>query len=115
MPPFPITLTVLRPETCEGCGLCCEGIGSPVLHYASRPRRQGPHPYRPDGLPEELIREIDEHFLGLSRGQEPRDQCLWFDPIARRCKHYEWRPGICHEYELAGPGCIALRREHLQP
>ena len=68
-----LALSVLTPSSCDGCGLCCEGIGSPVLLYASRPGFGEPHPYRPDGLPQELIEEIDLHFSGLMRGQEPQD------------------------------------------
>lgn len=106
----PISFEVLQPESCDGCGLCCEKIGSPVLLYASRPDIQGPHPFRPPGLPEKLIRKIDDHFLGLSRGQEPQKQCLWFDAETRRCHHYEWRPQICRDYELGGSGCLIERK-----
>ncbi|HTI49616.1 MAG TPA: YkgJ family cysteine cluster protein [Planctomycetaceae bacterium] len=108
-----IQLAVLEPSTCDGCGLCCEGIGSPVLLYVSYPHLAGQHPFRPAGIPDELIREIDENFLGLHRGQESQERCLWFDPAARRCRHYEWRPQLCHDYELGGDACLALRREHL--
>ena len=80
--------------------------------YATRPELEARHPFRPEGLPLELIREIDEHFLGLCRGQEPQERCLWFDTVARRCRHYVWRPQVCREYELGGPACLALRREH---
>ncbi|MGQ0635806.1 MAG: YkgJ family cysteine cluster protein [Planctomycetaceae bacterium] len=110
-----LPLTVLHPSNCDGCGLCCEGIGSPVLLYASRPNAAQPHPFRPDGLPEELIREIDDRFLGLVRGQEPQERCLWFDPEARRCRHYEWRPQVCRDYELGGDACISLRRQAIWP
>lgn len=103
-------LDVLQPASCDGCGLCCEGIGSPVLLYATRPGRRDFHPYRPDDLPAELAAEIDEHFSGLLRGQEPQERCLWFDPVGRACRHYEFRPQICKDYELAGPACL-LRRE----
>ncbi len=103
------TLDILEPESCDGCGLCCEGTGSPVLLYQSLPHHQGPHPHRPDGLPQPLIDEIDEHFLGLARGQEPIDECLWYDAESRRCRHYEWRPQICRDFELAGTACL-LRR-----
>ena len=106
----PLQLEVLQPESCEGCGLCCEKIGSPVLLYQSRLRESGAHAFRPPGLPTELIREIDEHFNGLTRGQEPQDRCLWFDPATRRCKHYRWRPQICHDYELGGQACLHERR-----
>ena len=104
---------VLQPESCDGCGLCCEKIGSPVLLYASRPEIQGLHPFRPSGLPEALILEIDETFSGLRRGEEPQEQCLWFDPEKRRCKHYEWRPQVCRDYELGSEACLIERREYV--
>ena len=108
-----LALPVLSPTSCDGCGLCCEGIGSPVLLYASRPGFGEPHPYRPAGLPHELIEEIDSHFSGLTRGQEPLERCLWFDTTTRQCRHYELRPQICREYELAGPSCLIRRQEAL--
>lgn len=105
-----ISLPVLEPESCDGCGLCCEGIGSPVLLYQSYRGAGLPYPMRPAGLPAELIAEIDDHFLGLSRGQEPQERCLWFDPLRRVCRHYEWRPPICRDYELGGHACLEQRR-----
>ncbi|MBW3601064.1 MAG: YkgJ family cysteine cluster protein, partial [Planctomycetes bacterium] len=64
-------------------------------------------------LPRELIEEIDRHFLGLDRGQEPQERCLWYDPHTRRCRHYAWRPQVCRDYELGGRACLALRRQHV--
>jgi Fe-S-cluster containining protein len=107
-----IRLTILSPETCDDCGLCCTGIGSPVLLYVSHPGVSGAHPFRPAGLPEALIHEIDEHFLGMFRGQEPQDQCLWFEAETRRCRHYDWRPQVCRDYELGGDACLAQREQH---
>lgn len=104
-------LPVLGPQSCDGCGGCCEGIGSPVAIYASRRSYGATHPFRPPNLPIELIAEIDQNFTGLTRGQEPQDRCLWFDPIRRECRHYEFRPPLCREYELGGRACLALRRE----
>ncbi len=104
-PSFPI----LEPEGCDDCGLCCEGVGSPVLLYQSLPQRNGPHPSRPPDLPRELIAEIDHHFRGLARGEEAQDQCLWYDTVRLRCRHYEWRPKICRDYELGGQACLQLR------
>ncbi len=95
------------PLSCEGCGCCCEGIGSPVLVYATGFR--GRIPERPNGLPAPLIEEIDFHFSGLHRGQEPQERCLWFDVTTRGCKHYEFRPSICREYELGGTACLLTR------
>jgi Fe-S-cluster containining protein len=107
-----VELPVLGPASCDGCGLCCQGIGSPVLLYATRPGWRERHPYRPADLPAELAREIDEHFAGLTRGQEPQEQCLWYDAEQRRCRHYEFRPQVCRDYELGGRACLSLRRQH---
>lgn len=86
------------------------GIGSPVVLYASRPGYAEPHPFRPDGLPQPLIDEINAHFSGLLRGQEPQECCLWFDAETRLCKHHEWRPQVCRDYEIAGRECLRERR-----
>lgn len=100
---------VLKPESCDGCGLCCEKIGSPVLAYVSRPDIAGLHAFRPADLPQELVRDVDAHFTGLHRGQEPQECCLWFDPTQRRCRNYEWRPQVCRDYEFGGDACLMLR------
>lgn len=115
MEPVPVDLPVLEaatdPLSCAGCGQCCRGIGSPVLLYATRPGWGAEHPYRPADLPAELIAELDHHFAGLTRGQEPQDQCLWFDPATLGCRHYEFRPRLCRDYELGGRACLQRRRE----
>lgn len=109
-----LELLVSSPDSCDGCGLCCEGIGSPVLLYASRPGFGEPHPFRPAGLPQMLIEEIDFHFSGLTRGQEPLERCLWFDAATRQCRHYELRPQLCRDYELGGQACLIRREEAVQ-
>ncbi|MSR59264.1 MAG: YkgJ family cysteine cluster protein [Planctomycetaceae bacterium] len=108
------SLDCIQPASCNGCGLCCQGIGSPVVLYTSNPDSWGPHPFRPAALPDDLIREIDDHFLGLHRGQEPQEQCLWYDAATRSCRHYEWRPQVCRDYELGGSECLALRQRHIE-
>ncbi|HBN78403.1 MAG TPA: zinc/iron-chelating domain-containing protein [Planctomycetaceae bacterium] len=105
-----LNLQQLEPDSCEGCGLCCQGIGSPVLLYQTDVRISGSHPFQPPGLPSNLIAEIDDHFGGLRRGEEPQEQCLWFDPIQRQCRHYEWRPQFCRDFELGGTACLILRQ-----
>jgi len=107
-----VSLPVLGPTSCDGCGLCCQGIGSPIVIYAMRPEYRDHHPFRPADLPAELAAEIDEHFSGLTRGQEPLEQCLWYDAVTQRCRHYEFRPQVCRDYELGGRACLELRREH---
>ncbi len=106
-----MNLDILEPDSCDTCGLCCEGIGSPVLLYQSQPLHDGPHPHRPVGLPQGLIDEIDERFLGLARGQEPQEVCLWYEAASKCCRHYEWRPQICRDYELGGTACLLRRQQ----
>lgn len=105
-------LPILTVDSCSDCGLCCQGIGSPAMLLRSMPRLRGPHPYRRAGFPQELADELDRHFLGLQRGQEPQEQCLWYDDQTKSCRHYEWRPQICHDYELGGQECLTLRAKH---
>jgi Fe-S-cluster containining protein len=80
--------------------------------YAMRPEYREHHPFRPSDLPVELAVEIDEHFSGLTRGQEPQELCLWYDAATQRCRHYEFRPQVCRDYELGGRACLSLRREN---
>lgn len=98
------------PSSCSGCGVCCFGIGSPIVLYATQPDYADPHPFRPAGLPAHLLKEIDDHFAGVRRGQEPQDCCLWFDHQTRLCKHHEWRPQVCRDYEIASRECLRERR-----
>ncbi|MBS0203758.1 MAG: YkgJ family cysteine cluster protein [Planctomycetes bacterium] len=107
-------LPILPPTSCDGCGICCLGIGSPLVLYASRPHYSDPHPFRPDNLPQELIDEINFHFSGLLRGQEPQEKCLWFDATTRLCKHHEFRPQVCRDYEIGGRECLRERREAME-
>ena len=104
-------LPILPPNSCDGCGACCLGIGSPVMLYASRPEYSEPHPFRPANLPPELVDELNFHFSGLRRGHEPQESCLWFDHDTRQCKHHEFRPQVCRDYELGGRECLRRRRE----
>ncbi|MBM82889.1 MAG: zinc/iron-chelating domain-containing protein [Planctomycetaceae bacterium] len=109
-----LCLETINPDSCDDCGLCCEGIGSPVLLYASRGDDSEPHPYRPDDLPAELLDEINFHFSGLARGQEPQERCLWYDTDSRRCRHYQWRPQVCRDYALGGDACLLERENYLK-
>ncbi len=110
---FHVKLDVLKPTSCGGCGLCCLGIGSPPIYYATYPHLQGPHPFRPADLPQHLIDEIDEKFLGVFRGQEPPDTCIWHDTTTGLCRNYEWRPQVCRDYDLGGRECLSLRQTRL--
>jgi Fe-S-cluster containining protein len=36
--------------------------------------------------------------------------CIWYDPDSRRCRHYDYRPRACRQFELGGPDCHDARR-----
>lgn len=36
--------------------------------------------------------------------------CGFFDMVTRKCRHYEYRPGICRDFELGGDACLASRK-----
>ena len=97
------------PPDCTGCGACCERNGSPPLLLNSALGTSEAHPYRFPGMPAALIAEIDDHFLGLHRGQEPPGPCVWYDAARQRCRHYEWRPQICRDFEIGSPSCLSDR------
>ena len=104
------------PSDCAGCGACCRRNGSPVVLYNSAYATASGHPYRPAGLPDPLAAEIDERFLGLRRGQEGPGPCLWYDAEAAACRHYQWRPGVCREFEVGSASCLSDRRaEGVEP
>ena len=83
--------------------------GSPPLLLNSGLATGGEHPFRFPGMPEELVAEIDRHFLGLFRGQEPPGPCVWYDAATQRCRHYRWRPQVYRDFEIGLPSCLADR------
>jgi Fe-S-cluster containining protein len=36
--------------------------------------------------------------------------CIWYDAESHRCRHYEYRPLACHEFEVGGDDCRDARR-----
>jgi Fe-S-cluster containining protein len=36
--------------------------------------------------------------------------CVWFEAETGRCRHYEYRPLACREFELGGQDCQDARR-----
>jgi Fe-S-cluster containining protein len=36
--------------------------------------------------------------------------CLWYDAQTRRCRHYQYRPLACCEFEIGGYDCHDARR-----
>ena len=110
-------LVVITPGVCKGCGACCRHMGHPVfLRYG------GPQLHAEEGwlnLPEPLKSEIDAY---LARLMEERDKglrghagdygepCIWLEPSGA-CRHYEYRPWVCRDFERDGEDCLRIRQK----
>lgn len=111
-------LTILpTDEPCRDCGACCQHMVYPP--FWSR---------LPIGTPEndpewerllvdrpELAAEIHEDYArrraaGLDRnGYEA--PCLWLNRETFRCRHHDYRPQVCREFEPGGEDCLRIRGE----
>ena len=92
---------------CENCGECCTMMGVPPFDEAGcQPTDDTDVEYR--DLPAELKAEIDAAW---EKGTEffAGKPCIWFDPETRLCRHYEYRPVVCADFEPGNPVCLEDR------
>lgn len=95
-------------DNCSGCGACCLHLDTPPFHGYEWPADEdecGPEMWA-------LFKEIEAIESTQTRLDENGGPCLWFDPVARRCKHYDDRPWMCIDFEVGGEACRAFRAEH---
>lgn len=103
----------LTPIDCTDCGLCCDGQEALPVGYwlgilADEDERT---------LPPELKAELQllaDRFdrTGWPSSGEP---CVWFDAETKGCRHYDYRPDICQDFELGGESCLEIRAARDQP
>jgi uncharacterized protein len=123
--------TQLPVVSCEGCGACCRHIGTPpgFAAFFPSPGHLIPEEWKqwPDygyflAAPESARQQLADYYAAVDRG-EVTDRsaydcpCLWFDLESGRCRHYEYRPEVCREFEVGGEECLRLREEvnHARP
>ena len=69
-------------------------------------------------LPDDLRRQwqafVDEYVLPEYTDQvESFDgPCIWLDMKTRQCRHHEYRPQICRDFEVGSADCHAWRRHY---
>jgi Fe-S-cluster containining protein len=106
-PPDPLPLI----DSCDGCGACCLVVTSPpfyhVFHEFGEQAWEQLQRDRPDLLAEIIA---DNEARRTNGGPFYGTPCLWFDPETRRCRHYEYRPLACREFERGGDDCLDARR-----
>lgn len=121
---MPIPLPLADP--CGGCGKCCRGIGLPPFEAANP--EFGPQPVVTRGMtagqfdtavfdtelfllmPPELRLAHAELVLNLT-ADPSGTPCAWYDADADRCRHYDWRPGICRQFTPGSDECVKLRSD----
>jgi uncharacterized protein len=82
--------------SCERCGACCREVGLPPFTGLDG-----------DEPPRWLEWDADYH---IDR-QDRRLPCLWYDAATGRCRHYEYRPEACREFEMGSADCLEHRRQ----
>jgi Fe-S-cluster containining protein len=109
-------LTIL--PSCRGCGACCEHMGTPPGYAAGVAGNfslmWGDDEARYRAMPAKLRNELAYYYTALDEGVivdrvKVELPCLWYDPRSRSCRHHEWRPDICREFDPGDEGCINHR------
>ena len=90
---------------CDGWGACCTGMGHPQFYRAEIGEYVDE---RWAALPEELKDQVNEHIDNLT-DIDLGEPCIWYDPVAKGCMHYEYRPQMGRDFEVNSPGCHAVR------
>lgn len=88
-------MSMENPEiTCEGCGACCMSVGWP--------------PFDRDEEIESLPPAVRADFrIGVKD-----TPCTWLDEETRQCRHYEYRPDVCRDYEMGEFDCQLARSQY---
>jgi Fe-S-cluster containining protein len=105
----PAQLPVIN--SCDGCGACCLVVTSPpfyqVFHEIGEDAWERLRWKRPD-----LLAELQAAAQARRARGDPDygTPCLWFDAESRRCRHYDYRPLACREFEVGEYDCRDARR-----
>jgi Fe-S-cluster containining protein len=102
---------------CKGCGACCRHVGHPMFKRYGGRTLPAEEPWRK--LPRRLKREVLNHYRRLVRefraGLRPAvddygEPCTWLQADGT-CKHHEYRPEVCRDFEVGEEDCLRFRRE----
>ncbi len=93
-------------ESCHGCGVCCLQVGHPP-YFWHQDRGHTVDEYW-NSVPDELRKEVIDYVEQL---KEPDfgTPCIWYDVESRNCRHHEYRPRVCRDFEVGSIDCIRLR------
>jgi len=106
---IPSRLAVI--ESCDGCGACCQVVTYPpfysVFGEIGEDAWERLKADRPD-----LAAALLADFKARRASGSPLSgtPCIWFEFETGRCRHYEYRPLACHEFEVGDVDCRDARR-----
>ena len=128
-----------KPVDCFGCGVCCLHMGYPAFvkpkppltlaeiesdprlrRLAEDPRTKASLLKGHDGephwhsLPDHLREELDEFVASYAAPEDGQldGACFWLDPETRLCKHHEYRPNVCRDFEIGCQQCLDWRSHY---
>jgi uncharacterized protein len=98
-------------ESCDGCGACCQVVTCPPFYRVFDERGEDAWERLKADLPDVLAEFLaDYQARRAAGGPFFGTPCLWFDATSGRCRHYEYRPRACREFERGGGDCRDARR-----
>jgi hypothetical protein len=101
-------LPVLDPaDPCRDCGACCRHMVRPPFLGPDDPDWDRLNRERPDlvaGI------EFDRRMRRANKDDGDDYPCLWLDRETGRCRHYQYRPEVCRDFEPGDEDCLAARR-----
>ena len=100
------SLPMIQPESpidCRGCGVCCFHMGYPAYSEDESYWEE-----LPVHLKDEL-RDFISNYNAPPEG-ELDGPCFWLDPESRLCKHHEYRPRVCRDFEIGNAQCLDWRK-----
>lgn len=98
-------------DSCDDCGACCQVVSRPPFRRVFD--EEGEDAWerlkwdRPDLLDAFLA---DEQARIANGGPYYGTPCIWLDIPNGRCRHYEYRPRACREFEVGAQDCRDARR-----
>lgn len=64
----------------------------------------------PRSTPVGLMAELEAAVKGPCSGTDGMP-CVWLNRVTGRCRHYEFRPDVCREFEVGGEACLRYREK----
>ncbi len=98
-------------DSCDGCGVCCLVVTHPPFYSVFEEYGEEAWERLKRERRDLLLEIVVDHRARRASGSPlVGTPCLWYDQETRRCKHYEYRPLACREFEVGGEDCHDARR-----